>query len=452
MGHEAPINGSSCPSFASWRKSMAKQGNSPKVISKKHIARLERERRQVNLIRGVALAGIVIVAGLLLYGYLKLNYFLFREPVAEVNGVRITTGDWQERVRFQRLQMLNIYNEYSFYQQTFGVDYSQQMQQIVSQLSSPEVIGQQALDQMIEDILIKQEAQKRGITVSEDEIEKSVQGNFGFYPNGTPTPTTTPTEVTLPTMSSQQLTLYPPTSTPTEAPTSTAEATATPDLSATATPTATPALDTPTAVPQPPTATSTPFTLEGFKKEYQKNIDNFKANKISEKTVRSVYEAQLYRQKLGEVLTKDTPRTEEQVWARHILVQTDAEAQAVSERLKKGEDFATVAKEVSKDTGSGANGGDLGWFGKGAMVSEFETAAFAMKVGQISEPVKSQFGYHIIQVLGHEDRPLNAAQYQQKKDTEFSNWVADARKNAKVQTFDVWKERVPAEPTLSPTQ
>jgi hypothetical protein len=90
---------------------MAKPSNTPKVISKKHIARLERERRQVNLIRGIALAGIVIVAGLLAYGYLKLNFLMLREPVAEVNGVKITTGDWQEHVRFQRVQMLNVYNQ-----------------------------------------------------------------------------------------------------------------------------------------------------------------------------------------------------------------------------------------------------------------------------------------------------------------------------------------------------
>src|ERR1041384_6939739 len=128
---------------------MAKPSTSPKVISKKHIARLERERRQINLIRGISLAGILIVVGLLGYGYLKLNFLQQREPVAQVNGVKITTQDWQEHVRFQRVQLLNIYNQYSFYQQTFGMDYSQQMQQIVSQLSSPETIGQQSLDQMI---------------------------------------------------------------------------------------------------------------------------------------------------------------------------------------------------------------------------------------------------------------------------------------------------------------
>src|SRR5215208_1015583 len=247
---------------------MPKQSNSPKVVSKKHIARLERERRQINLVRGIALAGIVIVAGLLAYGYLKLNVLLFREPVADVNGVKITTGEWQERVRFQRVQMLNVYSQYSFYQQNFGVDYSQQMQQIVSQLSLPEVIGQQALDQMVDDILIKQEAKKRGITVTKDEIEKSIQENFSFFPNGTPSPTITPTEFSYPTLTSQQLTLYPSTSTPTEALTPSPEATTTSDASVTSTPTSTAAPSTPTLVPEPPTATATPYTLEGFKTGY----------------------------------------------------------------------------------------------------------------------------------------------------------------------------------------
>ena len=114
-----------------------------KIVTKKHMARLERERRQINLIRAIALAGIVIVVGLLAYGYLKLNVFALREPVAKVNGVTITTGEWQERVKFQRVQMLNAYNQYSFYQQNFGFDYSQQLQQITGTLNAPELLGQQ---------------------------------------------------------------------------------------------------------------------------------------------------------------------------------------------------------------------------------------------------------------------------------------------------------------------
>ena len=74
--------------------------------------------------------------------------------------------------------------------------------------------------------------------------------------------------------------------------------------------------------------------------------------------------------------------------------------------------FGTLAMELSADTGSGAMGGDLGWFGKGQMVSEFETAAFALEIGQVSEPVQSDFGWHIIQVLGRTTVPMTASQYE----------------------------------------
>ncbi len=431
---------------------MPKQSPNPKVVTKKHLARLERERRQIALIRAIAVVGVVIVVALLAYGYLKLNVLSLRESVEEVNGVKITSGEWQERVKLQRMQLVNVYNQYSFYQQNFGIDYSQQLQQISGMMASPETVGQQALDQMRDEVLIRQEAEKRGITVSEAEIEKSVQESLNFFPNGTPTPTVTPTEVTFPTLTSQQLTLAPSTSTPTAELTSTVTSTATPDLSATPALTSTPAPATPTAVPQLPTETATPFTLEGYNTKYQEALKNYKTFNISEKTVRSVYEGQLLREKLLAELTKDTPKTEEQVWARHILVDTEAEAKTILNFLKAGGDFATFAKTSSKDTGSGANGGDLGWFGKGQMIPEFEAAAFSLKVGEISEPIKTQYGYHIIQVLGHQDLPLTATQVEQAKQKVFEDWLTAAREQAKVTTFDIWKVRIPAEPTLAPAQ
>ena len=88
-----------------------------------------------------------------------------------------------------------------------------------------------------------------------------------------------------------------------------------------------------------------------------------------------------------------------EVKARHILVEDEKTAKEVKAKLDKGEDFAKLAKEYSKDTGSAANGGDLGWFGAGKMVPEFEEATYALKKNEISEPVKSEHGYHIIQLL-----------------------------------------------------
>jgi foldase protein PrsA len=94
---------------------------------------------------------------------------------------------------------------------------------------------------------------------------------------------------------------------------------------------------------------------------------------------------------------KDSFAQEEQVKASHILVEDEAKAKEVKEKLDAGEDFTELAKEYSTD-GSAQSGGDLGYFGKGAMVAEFEEKAFSMKVNEISEPVKSEFGYHIIKV------------------------------------------------------
>ncbi len=95
----------------------------------------------------------------------------------------------------------------------------------------------------------------------------------------------------------------------------------------------------------------------------------------------------------------------EEIHARHILVASEAQAQDIIKQLDKGADFAALAKKYSTDPGS-VNGGDLGWFKKTDMVPAFADAAFAMKDNQISQtPVHSQFGWHVIQVLGHRTDP-----------------------------------------------
>jgi peptidyl-prolyl cis-trans isomerase C len=97
-------------------------------------------------------------------------------------------------------------------------------------------------------------------------------------------------------------------------------------------------------------------------------------------------------------------KPEEEIHALHILVPTEDEAKKVEERLKKGEEFGKLADELSKDPGS--KGGDLGWFTKDRMVPEFAEVAFKTKPGDVSDPVKTQFGWHVIKVLDKRQKPF----------------------------------------------
>ena len=152
-----------------------------------------------------------------------------------------------------------------------------------------------------------------------------------------------------------------------------------------------------------------------------------------------------------DAITADLQSSQEEVWARHILVTDQTTADSVEARLKNGEDFSKIAIELSTDTGSAPSGGDLGWFAKGVMDTTFETAAFHLQVGEISQPIKTQFGYHIIQVLGHELRPLDASGFQQYKQTFFNTWLTNLRNEnqSSIQIYtNIWEQRVPTEPTF----
>lgn len=415
----------------------------PKIVSKKHIARLERERRQVTIIKYIAIFVVVAVALIVGYGFFNLEYLQPRQPVAEVNGEKIPLKEFEARVVVQRNQLLNQYMQYMQYQQMFGLDVNAQLQQIQSSLDVPTIVGQQVLDAMINEALIRQEAAKRDISVSSEELEAFKQEQFGYFPNGTPTPTITPTpvDVTYPTLSPEQLKLVTATPEVTPEPTSTPVPTATPDLSV-----------TPTITPVP-SATATPYTLEGYQKEFEDAQKSMLDTGLTKAEYNRLFETEILRTKLLDEVTKDVPHEEEQVWARHILLSDEAIAMATLDRLKKGEDFAKLATELSQDTGSGANGGDLGWFGKGAMVPEFEAAAFALKVGEISEPVQSNFGWHIIQLLGRTTVPMTASQYEQARQTAFNDFLTKLRDESDVVTYDeLWQANVPTSPSLQDLQ
>ncbi|MCD1146817.1 peptidylprolyl isomerase [Peptoniphilus sp. KCTC 25270] len=131
------------------------------------------------------------------------------------------------------------------------------------------------------------------------------------------------------------------------------------------------------------------------------------------------------------------PETYATVTASHILVATEEEAKAIKAELDGGADFATLAKEKSTDKGSGANGGELGSFGKGAMVKEFEDAVFGMEVGEISDPVQSQFGFHIIKLTDKKSdfEAVKESMSQKIAQTKLTEYVQKLEKDAKVKEY-----------------
>lgn len=210
-------------------------------------------------------------------------------------------------------------------------------------------------------------------------------------------------------------------------------------------------------------------TKDEIQNELNKTIENFGSEEafknaleyygITEESFKEDIELNLYVSKLLESKVeitedemkdyfeenKDDFKQEEQVKARHILVEDEETAKEIKQKLANGEDFEKLVKEYSTDTGTKEKGGDLGFFSKGEMLKEFEEVAFSLKVGEISDPVKTKYGYHIIKV---EDRKeAKEANYEENKEAireklfeeklpdVYQSWIQEKMKEYNVQTF-----------------
>jgi parvulin-like peptidyl-prolyl isomerase len=353
--------------------------------------RLAKEEKKNKLI----LIGFIITAALILgmIGYAILYTTVLKDniPVAIVDGQKIDNEYYKARVRLERNSYIQqfqvLYAQYQlFSEDPNSADYYQtQLQQIISMLDNNELIGEMVLNNVIDDEIKAMQGKEIGIDISKSEIDLLLQDSFNYFPDGTPTPNPQPTVWATPTMSKTQEAILGINPTP-----GVEEAESLEPTSTTAAPT------------QTPGPTATPYTKEMFQAEYDQYLGGLESIKISETYLRKYIYHFLMNQKVRDVVIAEVPLEQEQIWARHILVPTKDEAIIVVLRLEE-EAWDDVAADVSLDTSNKDIGGDLGWFTHGRMVSEFEEAAFGMEVGQISEPIETQFGWHIIQLIDQND-------------------------------------------------
>ncbi len=413
---------------------------------RKYRSRSEREAQSNRIILMVAgILALVIV--LILGGALAIEYVITpNQPVAVVGGQGISTQDFQQRVKFERWRLGNFLlaqiGQYppQTHQQILG-DQQYGLSQYYQALQIPTTLGNQVLTDMENDLIVQQYAAANNITVSQADVDQQLFKSFGFEPNSTtPTPTITPST----------------TPTPLVSPTPTSTPTLTPVPSQTVTPTASPF---PTGIP-----TATPGATErrqNYDKASQSYFDSAtKATGISAAQIRQIYYLTALTDKVKQAVAALPSAEQDQVKARHILInvpQGTADDSAFKQKandimtaLQKGESFANLARADSEDTGSAVKGGELGWASHGAYVKEFEDAVWNKdnKVGAVLGPIKTQYGYHIIQIEGRETRTIDESQRTQMQTTQFNDWLTKQQTDKKAQKYDYWTDRTPDTPTL----
>jgi parvulin-like peptidyl-prolyl isomerase len=395
--------------------------------NKKFLAQKEIEDRQKKIVIISTIAVLVIVIGLVVYGVVDRYVFRARTTVIELESYTINADEFEQQVRWSRRnlileidQILNTFQQLGGSPEVFAY-FEQQLILSTTQLEQPLLIGQEVLQSMTDDIILLVEAEKMGIKVDEVLIDREIEEAFGFYADGTPTPL--PTQELSGDGSDDQA------DQPTVTPRSESDDQE-PD------PTATPLL-----IP-------TEYTEDLFKDVYQDFLNSIKDDGINEKTIRYLVKMSVIREEVLDAVTANVERTQEQIWVRHILVDDEETALDIAGKLAEGEDFADLAAEYSTDESNKDSGGDLGWFAKGRMVPAFEEAAFGLNVGEISDPVQTDFGWHILESLGKDDLLLDPASYDQLKNEVFTDWLNEKRIEYQPKVNQDWVKYVPTEPTL----
>lgn len=318
--------------------------------------------------------------------------------VATVNGTPISGVEFVQRARYKRYVLVSQYNRlkdlYAVVSQQNNAETSQTMQQqmadIAEMLNSPQEIGQQTLDDLIQEALIRQEAERRGITVSDAEIQDEINHTFQYYPEGAPTP----------------------------------------------------------AAGKTPEPTPVSIQKDVFDKKYQTMLTEVKANtNQSEAEIRNFFKTQIITRKLVDVLFPQISQGDEQVHISQILVANNDTAQTVLRMLGSGQSWEKLVSTYSQDPTALENKGDIGWFGIGQLPAALEEAAFSTPVGQVTAPLQSDYGWHLLKIIEKEYKPFTAERLATVRNQLMASWTTQQRSSG-VEITSGWEQLIPYIPAL----
>lgn len=366
---------------------------------------------------------ITLLLVVLLVGAAVLQIFVL-EPnraVASVGGQNITVSQLQKAMR---MNLNSSYNQYSNMQnavvqlqqqsqndETSGFLlqlYQQQMQQVGAQITT-DAVASGALDSLINEQLIRQEAKKRGITVSADEVQKELESVFGYYPVPlTPFPTSTPAPVVAG---------------------------------------ATPA---PTTEPQ---AQPTSVSQADYQTKYESAVKYFDSLGLGVDGLRGSYEVKLLSQKLQDALGKDVPTSAPAYQFDYLSFNAEADAQKALEQLNSGAAFSQLISATNAITQPAVigNGASLDWTSKYEVSSQFGAEILpALDAAALNKPTgivtSTLGGFNIFLVKGRDTRPLSASELQTQQQKPYTDWITKAQSDtAIVSRLEAPTKFIPAE-------
>lgn len=403
-------------------------------------SRAEREEElQKWVIRGViAVVGILLLLVAVAFAFEQ--FIIPNQVVATVHGEGITVRDFRQEYLLERNRILLQLNQV----QGAGFDIQQLAQQEpyatwINEVNVPDQLGLRVLKDMVDDRLLAHEAASRNVTIDDDAVRQAVESYFGFdptavaligvEPTATPEPTIKPTPFVSPTPS------------PTPLPTATPEPAAeeeTEDEDA-----------EPTITPQP-TVVEPTLSAEEVRENFERNESDYRGYfdraGVLPETLNSLFERNALETSLADALVPDDASLL-YADARHILVDDEDTAMAAITALHDGESFAALARAISTDPGSASRGGELGEAYVGNYAPEFRRAIEGAEIGEIVGPVKSEFGYHVLQVRSKEGRTGAEAESQREraKQQELQLLKDSLREDQSdnFEIFDNWLDHIP---------